>query len=1047
MDAAAAKPAAGAGTAKKDTLRSIEKDVQARWAAIKIWESDAPAENDPSSDNGKYMATFPYPYMNGRLHLGHCFTITKSEFMIGYQRLLGKKTLFPFGFHCTGMPIKACADRLKREMELYGVPPKFPEPEAPKVEDAPITEEPAAQSEAPKGGAQKKTKAAPAAKAAPKKKSEDPTAFHSSKSKANAKSEVTYQWNIMKSMGVAESEIPLFANPEKWLGYFPPIAIEDMNEIGVKVDWRRSFITTSLNPYYDSFVKWQFETLYDLQKIKFGKRYTIWSPIDGQPCLDHDRASGEKVLPQDYTLVKLKVIEPFPEPMQALHGKNVFLVPATLRPETMYGQTNCYILPEGNYGAFEINDSDVFICTERAAKNLSYQGFSKEFGKINCLATLKGTDLIGLPLKAPLAKYDVIYTLPMLTISTNKGTGVVTSVPSDSPDDFAALSDLKNKPALRTKFNLKDEWVMPFEPVPIIRTPKYGDLSALAACEEFGITTQNQKEKLELAKEAVYKQGFYEGVLIVGEHANTKVQDAKNIIRDVLIEKGEALAYSEPSDVVISRSGDECVVCLTDQWYITYGEANWRKDTAEALASLDTYGDDVRHLFEQTLDWMNQWACSRSFGLGSRLPCDPKYLIESLSDSTVYMAYYTVAHFLQGGTLEGSKVGPAGISADQLTRGVWDYLLLNKEYPVDSGISEEILKKLKREFNFWYPVDLRVSGKDLIPNHLTFYMYNHTAIFPKEHWPRSIKANGHILLNNSKMSKQTGNFLTLKDAVEKYSADATRIALADAGDGLEDANFSEVTANGVILRLYNQVLAVKKLLESKETMRKEGFTFGDLVFDSEINRSVEQAKVAYETGNFKAALEAAFWSLSVSRDSYKSFVGEQNQNYDILYKFYQVQSIILSPIAPHICEHIWTLLGNEGFVVNAKWPETGLIDEELLKQNIFLNNSLAEFRAKQILAEKPKGKQPKGKTHSATIFTCATYPAWQRAVLRIAASKYDAVSAFFFLPKTFLGSRRSLLRSRSTKSSLLMPRSSTPSRVMPTSPRTSSPAPWDFFPN
>lgn len=39
---------------------------------------------------------------------------------------MGKKVLFPFGFHCTGMPIKACADKLTREMEIYGCPPKFP---------------------------------------------------------------------------------------------------------------------------------------------------------------------------------------------------------------------------------------------------------------------------------------------------------------------------------------------------------------------------------------------------------------------------------------------------------------------------------------------------------------------------------------------------------------------------------------------------------------------------------------------------------------------------------------------------------------------------------------------------------------------------------------------------------------------------------------------------------------------------------------------------------------------------------------------------------
>jgi leucyl-tRNA synthetase len=76
--------------------------MQARWDQAKIFEANAPAD----SSTPKFMATFPYPYMNGLLHLGHSFSLTKAEFAIGYERLQGKMTLFPFGFHCTGMPIK-----------------------------------------------------------------------------------------------------------------------------------------------------------------------------------------------------------------------------------------------------------------------------------------------------------------------------------------------------------------------------------------------------------------------------------------------------------------------------------------------------------------------------------------------------------------------------------------------------------------------------------------------------------------------------------------------------------------------------------------------------------------------------------------------------------------------------------------------------------------------------------------------------------------------------------------------------------------------------
>lgn len=124
----------------------------------------------------------------------------------------------------------------------------------------------------------------------------------------------------------------------------------------------------------------------------------MFSPLDGQPCADHDRASGEGVGPQEYTLIKMEALElnggtladgmagvrmlmlmaDLPSPptgkLQALQGQGrVFLMAATLRPETMYGQTNCWVLPEGKYGAYRGLEGEVYILTERSALNLSYQ--------------------------------------------------------------------------------------------------------------------------------------------------------------------------------------------------------------------------------------------------------------------------------------------------------------------------------------------------------------------------------------------------------------------------------------------------------------------------------------------------------------------------------------------------------------------------------------------------------------------------------------------------------------------------------------------------
>ena len=66
-------------------------------------------------------------------------------------------------------------------------------------------------------------------------------------------------------------------------------------------------------------------------------------------------------------------------------------------------------------------------------------------------------------MQVPNSQLARVYVLPLLTISMGKGTGIVTSVPSDAPDDFIALMDLKRKDKLREKFGVKDEWVLPFE--------------------------------------------------------------------------------------------------------------------------------------------------------------------------------------------------------------------------------------------------------------------------------------------------------------------------------------------------------------------------------------------------------------------------------------------------------------------------------------------------------------------------------------------------------------------------------------------------------
>jgi leucyl-tRNA synthetase len=284
--------------------------------------------------------------------------------------------------------------------------------------------------------------------------------------------------------------------------------------------------------------------------------------------MDHDRRVGEGAAPQEYVGIKIKLLA-LPPCLAHLAGRDVFAVAATLRPETMAGQTNCWALPSGTYAAFETAPGgDVYVCTRRAARNMAFQGlFAGGFGALACVCeAVPGAELIGLPLAAPLSPYAVVYMLPLLSIKMNKGTGLVTSVPSDSPDDYAAFAELK-KPKKHEFYGVKAEWIEPFEPVPIIDIPELGACAAEAMCLKLGVQGPADAERLAEAHDVVYTQGFYKGVMLAGAFAGKSVQEAKPLCKALMVAHGQAFTYLEPDREVISRSDDECVVALVDQWY------------------------------------------------------------------------------------------------------------------------------------------------------------------------------------------------------------------------------------------------------------------------------------------------------------------------------------------------------------------------------------------------------------------------------------------------------------------------------------------------
>ncbi len=346
-----------------------------------------------------------------------------------------------------------------------------------------------------------------------------------------------------------------------------------------------------------------------------------------------------------------------------------------------------------------------------------------------------------------------------------------------------------------------------------------------------------------------------------------------------------------------------------------------------------------------------------------------------------------------------------------MTDEVWDYIFLGATLPASCPVNREAVARLRREFIYWYPFDLRVSGKDLVPNHLTYSLYNHVAIWPRHPslWPRAVRANGHLLLNSEKMSKSTGNFLTLTEAIDKYSADGMRLALADAGDGIEDANFDEVMADAGLLRLYTFVEWVREvapeLAKAEEEQEEDRSTARhcDKVFEAAMNDAIERADRAYEQMLFKEAVKAGFYEFQGIRDRYRE-VSLGVTSARLMRRYVETQLLMLAPVCTHVCDYLWReVLGKPNSVLCAPWPSTEWRLTEpkeakrLLLEGAFLDEATHDFRLrlKTYLAPPRKGKgaggdaQPPVPPTHASVRVAQRYPTWQAAVLDTLLALYE----------------------------------------------------------
>ena len=723
---------------------------------------------------------------------------------------------------------------------------------------------------------------------------------------------------------VPKDELPKLEDPEYIVRYFSSEYNEVMHDMGYSIDWRREFRT--IDPTYKKFIEWQITTLYEKGLVQKGEHPVKYCPNCDNPVGDHDLLEGEGVGVNELTLLKFKI-------------DDKILVTATLRPETIVGATNIWLNPDVEYVLVNA-EGEKWVITKEAHYNLEQQ-----IKDLEIISDIDPNDLIGKMAINPFTG-DELPIFPASFVSASYGSGVVFSEPADAPADYIALQDLKKNNELIAKYNLEGI-IENVVPIPVCTVKGYGEIPAADIIERLGITDQND-EKLHEATNELYKIQHSKGTIIesIPGFGGKKVRFAREELKEELISKNMAtIMYDFAERPVICRCGNNCVVkIMDDQWFMKYSNPEWTEKTHEVLERETIIPPEIKNNFNYYIDWLDDWACSRKVGLGTRLPWDNKWLIEPLTDSTIYMSYYSIARFLKD------------MNPDDLNRAFFDKVFLNKDSD-DITVAPEVVKEIQDEFNYWYPLDWRLSAKDLVGNHLSFLMFHHSAIFPEDKWPKGTVVFGMGLLEGNKMSSSKGNVILLKDAIEDYTADVVRLFLMASAEPWQDFDWREKEVLGTKRRLEwfrefaGKVEEIKGSALDLTNIEKVELTRTiDLWMLSQLNQHVKASTEALEGFQTRKALQESLFLLKKDIDHYLYRVNHLLDKKDpaVIYVLSTVVETwirLLAPFTPHSCEELWSKYGGEGFVSAAEWPKA---DESFISLEIEKSEELVQNLIKDI---------------------------------------------------------------------------------------------------
>ena len=703
----------------------------------------------------------------------------------------------------------------------------------------------------------------------------------------------------LKANGCPDEEIEKLKDPMEVVRFFNEVYINDYwKRFGFIADYGR--FTTTVNPDYNRFIEWQFRKLKEhnllVQKPYFATFCVNCGPI-AVDASETDISKGGNAEQQEFTLLKFKL-------------GDEFVIAATLRPETVYGQTNLWVDPNITYVKAKVGN-EIWIISKECAEKLKYQK-----DNVEVVGEIEGWVLVGKYCTAPEINREIIV-LPSKFCDPKIGTGIVTSVPSDAPYDWMGLVDIINNDQLIKKYRLDPAKVKGIQVIPIIVTKEYGDKAALKICEDMDIKSSTDP-KLEEATKLIYKAGFHTGRMNdnCGEFAGMPVMEAKEKMKQKMLDSRQADIMQELSEEVICRCGGPVVIKkIDDQWFIKYSDAGLKEKTKAYIPSMNIFPKEYKDNLPSVIDWYKDRPCVRmGKWLGTRFPFDDKWIIEPIADSTLYPAYYVVSKYVNEGV----------IIPQEMDESFFDYVFLGKGNP-----KNETWEKIRKDFEYWYPLDINLGGKEHQTVHFPVFLMNHVGVMQQRDWPKGIFVHWWLTMEGGeKISKSKGGAEPIPDLAKNYSVDGMRLYYCHVGSPFADTSWNPKTAliyKSQVERLYS--IASSLLLKSGNKKKIDRWIM------SRLHSKLKKANAEMEKFNMKAPIDMMLFEFLNDLERYEKRGGESGQNIKAVL---DVWLRSLAPFIPHVCEELWEKF-RIGLVSSAQWPEA---DESKIDSNIELAERL-----------------------------------------------------------------------------------------------------------